>query len=126
MNNGVKKFFLDKQGEDATSLRSMEDAHGGISVPKDGSILRRFFAFSGPALLVSVGYMDPGNWGTDLAGGATYGYKLMWVILASSLMAMLLQTLCVRLGIATGHDLAQACRTCYKKPANIVLWNLCE
>lgn len=126
MNDGVKKFFLDKHGEDATSLRPMEDVHSGISVPKTGSVLRRFFAFAGPALLVSVGYMDPGNWGTDLAGGATYGYKLMWVILASSLMAMLLQTFCVRLGIATGHDLAQACRTCYKKPANIVLWILCE
>lgn len=126
MNLRFRKFFLDKNGQDSTSLRPMEDVHSGIRIPKDGSALRKFFAFAGPALLVSVGYMDPGNWGTDLAGGAMYGYKLMWVILASSIMAMILQTLCARLGIATGHDLAQACRTRYKKPANFVLWILCE
>lgn len=126
MKPGLRNFFIDKQGQDAASLRPMEDVHGGIRIPKHGSALRRFFAFAGPALLVSVGYMDPGNWGTDLAGGAAYGYKLMWVILASSIMAMILQTLCARLGIVTGHDLAQACRVCYKKPATFVLWILCE
>ena len=83
-------------------------------------------AFAGPGYLVSVGYMDPGNWATDLAGGSKFGYALLWVILASNLMAMLLQTLCARLGIATGKDLAQACRIYYKKPAAIALWFLCE
>src|SRR5436853_3441946 len=83
-------------------------------------------AFAGPGYLVSVGYMDPGNWATDLAGGSKYGYQLLWVILVSNLMAMLLQTLCARLGLVTGRDLAQACRDYYKKPAAIALWLLCE
>ena len=72
--------------------------------------LRRLFAFLGPAYLVSVGYMDPGNWATDLEGGARFGYALLWVLLMSNLMAVLLQTLAARLGVVTGHDLAQACR----------------
>lgn len=76
--------------------------------------------------MVSVGYMDPGNWATDLLGGSKFGYVLLWVILASNLMAMLLQTLCARLGIATGKDLAQACRDYYKKPVAVALWILCE
>jgi manganese transport protein len=97
------------------------------SVPvKGGTWLRRFLAFAGPAYLVSVGYMDPGNWATDLAGGSRYGYTLLWVILTSSLMAVLLQTLCVRMGIAMQKDLAQACRDYYKRPAAIALWILCE
>jgi manganese transport protein len=97
------------------------------SVPVQGKTwLKRFFAFAGPGYLVSVGYMDPGNWATDLAGGSRYGYTLLWVILVSNLMAMLLQTLCVRLGIGTGRDLAQACRVYYKKPAAMALWVLCE
>jgi manganese transport protein len=105
---------------------SLPEAHGSISVPKAMSRLKTFFAFAGPGYLVSVGYMDPGNWATDLAGGSQYGYSLLWVILASNLMAMLLQTLCARLGIATGRDLAQSCRDYYKKPAAIALWFLCE
>lgn len=88
--------------------------------------LKRFLAFAGPAYLVSVGYMDPGNWATDIAGGAKFGYALLWVIGVSNLMAMLLQTLCVRLGLATGRDLAQSCRDYYKKPAAIALWLGCE
>src|SRR3989440_1061239 len=87
---------------------------------------RRMFAYAGPGYLVSVGYMDPGNWATDLEGGSRFGYKLLWVILVSNLMAQLLQTLCARLGLVTGKDLAQACRDYYKKPAAIVLWLLCE
>ena len=105
---------------------SLPEAHRSIDTKEGGSWLRRFFAFAGPGYLVSVGYMDPGNWGTDLAGGARYGYALVWVILASNLMAMLLQTLCARLGLATGKDLAQSCRDYYKKPVTIVLWLLCE
>lgn len=107
------------------SAPSLPEAHGSISTNKSSGF-RRFLAFAGPGYLVSVGYMDPGNWGTDLAGGAKYGYALLWVILASNLMAMLLQTLCARFGLVTGKDLAQACRDYYKKPVAIVLWILCE
>ena len=109
----------------ADSAPSLPEAYRSISTDKK-SWIKRFLAFAGPGYLVSVGYMDPGNWGTDLAGGAKYGYALLWVILASNLMAMLLQTLCARLGLVTGKDLAQACRDYYKKPAAIVLWLLCE
>ncbi len=87
---------------------------------------RTFVAFAGPGLLVSVGYMDPGNWATDIAGGARFGYALMWVILASNLIAIFLQTLCARLGVATGHDLAQACRAYYPRPVSFALWVLAE
>jgi len=83
-------------------------------------------AFAGPGYLVAVGYMDPGNWATDLAGGARYGYTLLSVIMISNLMAILLQALALRLGIASGRDLAQACRDSYSKPTTIVLWILCE
>ncbi len=84
------------------------------------------FAFAGPAYLVSVGYMDPGNWATDLEGGARFGYQLLWVLVMSNAMAVLLQTLSARLGIVTGRDLAQACRERYPRGVNIVLWALCE
>jgi manganese transport protein len=84
------------------------------------------FAFAGPAYLVSVGYMDPGNWATDLEGGARFGYSLIWVLLMSNLMAVLLQTLSARMGIATGRDLAQSCRDNYPKPVALILWVLCE
>ena len=87
---------------------------------------KRLFAFLGPAYLVSVGYMDPGNWATDLEGGARFGYALIWVLLMSNLMAVLLQTLAARLGVVTGHDLAQACRAEYSRPVNFVLWLLAE
>ena len=91
-----------------------------------GSFWRKLFAFAGPGYLVAVGYMDPGNWATDLAGGARYGYTLLSVIVLSNLMAILLQTLSARLGIASGRDLAQACRDRYSRPTAIVLWILCE
>ncbi len=87
---------------------------------------RRFLAFSGPAYLVSVGYMDPGNWATDIEGGARFGYQLLWVLVVSNLLAILLQTLAARLGIATGRDLAQSCRDHYPKGINLSLWLLCE
>ena len=105
---------------------SLPEVHGSVRVTGLGGWLRRFLAFAGPGYLVSVGYMDPGNWATDLAGGARFGYALLWVILLSNLMAMFLQTLCVRLGIAGGRDLAQACRDQYSKPVAYVLWFLCE
>ena len=91
-----------------------------------GSLWRRMFAFAGPAYLVSVGYMDPGNWATDLDGGAQFGYRLLWVLVMSNAMAILLQTLGARLGIVTGRDLAQACRETYPRAVNLALWFLCE
>lgn len=96
-----------------------------VSVKKRGWF-RRLFAFVGPAYLVSVGYMDPGNWATDIEGGARFGYALIWVLLLSNLMAILLQTLSARLGIVTGHDLAQGCRKEYSKSLNRFLWVLAE
>lgn len=107
------------------SAPSLPDVHRTVQV-SGGSRLKRFLAFAGPGYLVAVGYMDPGNWATDLAGGSRFGYALLWVILVSSLMAMLLQTLCARMGIAMGCDLAQACRDYYKKPVAVALWLLCE
>ena len=92
----------------------------------DASFWRKFRAYWGPGLLVAVGYMDPGNWATDLAGGARFGYTLLSVILISNLFAMLLQHLAAKLGIVTGRDLAQACRDSYSKPVGIALWVLCE
>ncbi len=106
--------------------RSLPEVHGSVPVAGARGWLRRFLAFAGPGYLVSVGYMDPGNWATDLAGGAKFGYALIWVILLSNLMAIFLQTLCARLGIVTGRDLAQACREQYSKPVAYVLWFLCE
>lgn len=105
--------------------RSLEEVHGSVSVAQRNP-LKRLFAFLGPAYLVSVGYMDPGNWATDLEGGARFGYALIWVLLMSNLMAVLLQTLAARLGVVTGHDLAQACRAEYSKGVNIILWVLAE
>jgi manganese transport protein len=97
------------------------------SVPVDGtSTWRKMLAFAGPGYLVAVGYMDPGNWATDLAGGSQFGYTLLSVILLSNLMAVLLQGLASKLGIVTGRDLAQACRDHYSKPVGFVLWVLCE
>jgi manganese transport protein len=108
------------------SIPSLPEVHRSIAVPVGGTSWRRFLAFLGPGYLVSVGYMDPGNWATDIAGGSKFGYALLSVILISNLMAILLQSLCVRLGVATGRDLAQACRDYYSKPVSIALWVLCE
>ncbi|HEV8291425.1 MAG TPA: Nramp family divalent metal transporter, partial [Tepidisphaeraceae bacterium] len=105
--------------------RSLEDVHSSVAISR-GQWWRRLLSFSGPAFMVSVGYMDPGNWATDLAAGARFGYRLIWVILISNLMAILLQTLSARLGIVTGRDLAQACRDHYPRPLVWVLWILCE
>ena len=109
-----------------SSSVSLPEVHGSIAVPEGAGFWRKLFAFAGPGYLVAVGYMDPGNWATDLAGGARYGYTLLSVILISNLMAILLQALAVRLGIGSGRDLAQACRDSYSRPVTIVLWILCE
>jgi manganese transport protein len=113
--------FLRGEGD-----RSLSDVYASIAVPAGGSWLRRLIAFSGPGYMVSVGYMDPGNWATDIAGGSKFGYTLLSVIMISNLMAILLQALAARLGIATGRDLAQACRDAYPRPVGIALWIACE
>jgi manganese transport protein len=105
---------------------SLAEVHASIPVPQGGIWLRRFLAFVGPGYMVAVGYMDPGNWATDIAGGARFGYTLLSVILLSNLMAILLQALAARLGIVTGRDLAQACRDSYPRPVSFVLWLACE
>src|SRR2546427_132083 len=105
---------------------SLPEVHGSIAIPRGAGFWRKLFAFAGPGYLVAVGYMDPGNWATDLAGGARYGYTLLSVIMMSNLMAILLQALAARLGIASGRDLAQACRDSYSRPAVIGLWIICE
>ena len=105
---------------------SLPEVHRSILVPATASFWRKLLAFSGPGFLVAVGYMDPGNWATDLAGGAQFGYTLLSVIMISNLMAMLLQHLSIKLGIATGRDLAQACRDHYSAPTVWFLWILCE
>ncbi len=105
---------------------SLPEVNSSIAVPTTGTWFRRLFAFMGPGYMVSVGYMDPGNWATDLAGGAQFGYTLLFVIMLSNLMAILLQALAARLGIATSRDLAQACRAYYPKPVAYALWVACE
>ena len=105
---------------------SLSEVNATIPVPQQGLWLRRLLAFSGPGYMVSVGYMDPGNWATDIAGGSKFGYTLLSVIMISNLMAILLQALSARLGIVTGRDLAQACRDAYPRSVGIVLWLACE
>lgn len=105
---------------------SLPEVHRSILVPGKAPLWRKMLAFAGPGFLVAVGYMDPGNWATDLAGGAQFGYTLLAVIMISNLMAILLQHLCVKLGVVTGRDLAQACRDHYSKPTVWFLWVLCE
>jgi manganese transport protein len=105
---------------------SLPEVHGTVAVPTGAGFWRKMFAFAGPGYLVAVGYMDPGNWATDLAGGARYGYTLLSVIMLSNFMAILLQALAARLGIASGRDLAQACRDSYSRPTTVFLWIVCE
>ena len=105
---------------------SLPESHRTIAIPSTASWLRKVFAFAGPGYLVAVGYMDPGNWATDLGGGSKFGYALLSVVLMSNLMAMLLQALSAKLGIVTGRDLAQACRESYSRPVAIGLWIVCE
>jgi manganese transport protein len=105
---------------------SLADVFRSVPVSANSSFLRRLFAFLGPGFLVSVGYMDPGNWATAIAGGAKFGYALLFVALLSNIMAILLQSLCARLAIGSGRDLAQACRDAYPKPVSFVLWIFAE
>jgi manganese transport protein len=111
--------------QSAPPVTSLPEVHSTVGTAHP-SLWKRMFAFAGPAYLVSVGYMDPGNWATDLEGGARFGYDLLWVLIAANLMAILLQTLSARLGIVTQRDLAQACRETYPRPVSYMLWVLCE
>src|SRR6188508_1647690 len=105
---------------------SLPEVHGSVAIPATAGFWRKLFAFAGPGYLVAVGYMDPGNWATDIAGGSAFGYALLSVVLLSNLMAIVLQALSARLGIVAGLDLAQACRAHYSKPVSVALWFLCE
>src|SRR5438270_7971123 len=105
---------------------SLPEIHSSLPVPRSSTFLRKLLAFAGPGFLVAVGYMDPGNWATDLAGGSKYNYSLLSVIMVSNLMAILLQSLSLKLGIATGRDLAQACRDHFSRPFSFFLWVICE
>src|ERR687883_155845 len=125
MNDGTMPTSLGAWRRERTMV-SLPEANATLAIPQSVSFWRKLFAFSGPGYLVAVGYMDPGNWATDLAGGARFGYTLLSVIMISNLMAILLQALAARLGIASGRDLAQACRDHYSRPTTIVLWLLCE
>jgi manganese transport protein len=115
-----------RSGSGADAQPSLAEANATVPIPVGGHWFRRLLAFAGPGYMVSVGYMDPGNWATDLAGGAQFGYTLLSVILLSNVMAILLQALAARLGIVTDRDLAQACRDSFSKPVNIMLWLACE
>src|SRR6478735_3772892 len=112
--------------EASLQVESLSEVHGSVDPASRKRPWRKIAAFFGPAYLVSVGYMDPGNWATDLQGGAQFGYRLLWVLVMSNLMAILLQTLSARLGIVAGRDLAQACRESYSRTVSFALWVLCE
>jgi manganese transport protein len=110
----------------ASALPSLPEVHRTVPFSAGASFWRKLFAFAGPGYLVAVGYMDPGNWATDLGGGSRFGYTLLSVVLLSSLVAMFLQAISAKLGIATGRDLAQACREQYSRRTSIFLWIICE
>src|ERR1700674_5702474 len=105
---------------------SLPESYRSVPIQAGASFFRKMIAFAGPGYLVAVGYMDPGNWATDLGGGSRYGYTLLSAVMISSLMAIFLQALSAKLGIATGRDLAQACREHYSSRTTAVLWVLCE
>src|ERR1700747_244487 len=109
-----------------TGAPSLPESHRTIPILPGASVLRKMLAFAGPGYLIAVGYMDPGNWATDLGGGSKFGYTLLSVVLFSSLMAIFLQALSAKLGIATGRDLAQACREHYSRRTGLFLWVVCE
>ena len=118
--------WKDGVGEEEVSSKSLSHVHKSIPVPKHYGFFKKLLVFAGPGFLVAVGYMDPGNWATDLAGGSKFGYALLFVILISNFFAMLLQHLALKLGIVTGKDLAQMCRDQYSKKTAIFLWLMAE
>ena len=110
----------------AATRPSLPEVFSSLPVPSSATFLRKLLAFAGPGFLVAVGYMDPGNWATDLAAGSRYNYTLLSVIMISNLMAILLQSLAIKLGVVTGRDLAAACRDHFSRPINFVLWGAAE
>jgi manganese transport protein len=122
----VSSTLIDERWKLPDASPSLPEAFATVHVPHNKGFLRTLLAYIGPGLMVAVGYMDPGNWATDLAGGAQFGYLLISVILFSNLLAILLQHLALKLGVATGRDLAQACRDYYSRPVAFTLWILCE
>src|SRR5215471_15530278 len=110
----------------ALTLPSLPEAYRSIPIAHNASWFRKILAFAGPGYLIAVGYMDPGNWATDIGGGSKFGYALLSVVLISNILAIFLQALSAKLGIATGRDLAQACRDHYSRRTTAVLWVLCE
>src|SRR4051795_12228999 len=108
-----------------TEARSLAEVHSSVGTGHPG-FWKRMMAFAGPAYLVSVGYMDPGNWATDIEGGARFGYSLLWVLLSANLMALLLQHLSVKLGLATGQTYPQVCRAYFPRPLTLFLWVTAE
>ena len=112
--------------DNGPALPSLAEVHRTVPIPTEVSFWRKLLAFSGPGFLVAVGYMDPGNWATDIAGGSRFAYRLIFILLISNFMAVLLQTLAARLGIVMQRDLAQACRDHYSRRASLALWVLCE
>ncbi len=125
-NSGHEPIHTTAGWRTVPKLASLSEVHRSLVVPHSASFFRKLIAFAGPGFLVAVGYMDPGNWATDLAGGSKYNYSLLSVIMISNLMAILLQALSLKLGIATGRDLAQACRDHYSRPVSFALWIICE
>ena len=125
-SNNMKLTTSDKDWLKESANVSLPEVFSTINVPKTGSFWKKMFAFIGPGLMVAVGYMDPGNWATDIAGGSKFGYTLLSVILISNFFAILLQHLSLKLGIVTGRDLAQACRDSYPRPVALTLWLLAE
>jgi manganese transport protein len=122
----IRERLHNPTAKDDGKLASLSEVHSSISVPEGAGFWRKMMAFTGPGLMVAVGYIDPGNWATDIEGGSRFGYTLLSVILISNLFAMLLQHLSLKLGIASGRDLAQACRDYYSRPVSFVLWVLSE
>jgi manganese transport protein len=122
----AKDSLLKNIPDDSNKLASLSEVHSSIEVPEGAGFWKKLMAFTGPGLMVAVGYIDPGNWATDIEGGSRFGYTLLTVILISNLFAMLLQHLALKLGIASGRDLAQACRDYYSRPVSMVLWVLSE
>src|ERR1700756_4999740 len=115
-----------QSGKEADVVNETLSTERHLIIPHGAGFWRRLFAFSGPAYLVSVGYMDPGNWATDIEGGSRFHYDLLWVIFASNLVAILLQILSSRLGVVTGRDLPQMCRERFSKPTAIFFWVIAE
>src|SRR5260370_42263331 len=119
-------FFSSAEAPPRLVLPSLLESYRTIPFSSGASWIRKILAFAGPGYLVAVGYMDPGNWATDIGGGSKFGYTLLSVVFISNLMAMFLQALSAKLGIATGRDLAQACRQHYSRPTGLFLWAICD